>query len=216
MSKKGQELLIWGLLLIGLGAIVLGIYAAVVTPGQPEGAAGVLLTPVAADEQKRGPESAKAVLVEYSDLECPACKYFYGMLKQLEQERGNEVQFVFRHFPLQQHRYARTAAVAAEAAGKQGKFWEMHDLLFERQEEWAKSEDVQRAMTGYAALLGLDVGRFELDMRSPELAAKIEESVAEGTRQKINGTPTFFLNGKAIQFRSYEELNRLIDGAVNK
>lgn len=216
MSKKGQEFLIWGLIIVGLGAIVLGMYAAVATPEQAGGDSQVLATPVGADEQWRGSESATVTLVEYSDFECPACKYFYGIVKQLEEEKGDKVRFVFRHFPLQQHKYARTAALAAEAAGKQGKFWEMHDVLFERQDEWSKSEDIQRTLTGYAVLIGLDVGKFVGDVQLPELAARIESDVAEGVKQQVQGTPTFYLNGKQVQFRSYEDLNRLVEAELAK
>ena len=204
MSNKGKELLIWVLIAAGLGAIVLGIYAVIATPAKTNGVAERLIVPVSEQDHKRGGAGAKAVLVEYSDLQCPACKYFYGMVKQLEQEKGDAVQVVYRHFPLQQHQYARNAAIAAEAAGRQGKFWEMHGLLFEKQDEWAKSENIQQTLVGYATLLKLDIGRFMGDTQAKELADKVEQSVAEGTKQGIAGTPTFYLNGRLVQFRSYE------------
>lgn len=216
MNKKGQEILIWALIIVGLGAIVLGIYATVATPAKTNSVADRLITPVSASDQKRGSENAKAVLVEYSDFQCPACKYYYGMVKQLEQEEGDAVQVVYRHFPLQQHQFARIAAIAAEAAGRQGKFWEMHDLLFEKQKEWEKSENIQQSLIGYATLLKLDIGRFMADMQTKELSDKVEQSVAEGMRQSIQGTPTFYLNGKMVQFQSYEDLKRSVESELNK
>lgn len=216
MSEKGKELLIWGLIVVGLGAIVLGIYAAVVTPANTGSVADRLVTPVSVIDQKRGSENAKAVLVEYSDFQCPACKYFYGMVKQLEEEKGDSVQVVYRHFPLQQHQHAKIAAIAAEAAGRQGRFWGMHDLLFEKQEEWEKSENIQQAMVEYATLLKLDIARFMADMQAKELSGMVDRSIAEGVRQEIKGTPTFYLNGRLVQFRSYEELKQLVEVEMGK
>lgn len=213
MNKRNIELLVWSLIVLGMGAIILGIYAVVATPKTTDGSA--LLVPVAATDWKRGDANAKAVLVEYSDLQCPACRYYYGMLKQLEKEEGGKVQIVYRHFPLQQHQFAKVAAIAAEAAGKQGKFWEMHDLLFERQDEWSKSENIGQSLVEYATQLGLNIGQFQTDEQSPELADKIAKSIAEGTAQKLQGTPTFFLNGKRAEFRSYEDMKTAVEKAIN-
>ena len=199
-------------MVLGLGAIVLGIYAAVATPKQTNSSS--LLIPVSAGEWKRGGENAKAVLVEYSDFQCPACKYFYGMVKQLEQEEGDKIQVVYRHFPLQQHQFSKVAAIAAEAAGRQGKFWEMHDILFENQDTWSKSDNIAQSMVGYATQIGLAIGQFQTDVQSKELAEKIEKSIADGTAQKIQGTPTFYLNGEAVKFGSYEELKAAIEKAT--
>jgi protein-disulfide isomerase len=212
MTKK-MELLVWSLIVLGLGAIVLGVYAVIAAPKAIDATA--LLAPVSASDWKRGGEGARAVLVEYSDFQCPACKYFYGMVKQLEKEEGNKMQVIYRHYPLQQHQFSKTAAVAAEAAGKQGKFWEMHDMLFERQDEWSKSENIAQSMVGYATLLGLNIGQFQADVQSPELTAKVENSIAEGNTQKILGTPTFYLNGVKAEFRSYEEMKAAVEKVIS-
>lgn len=215
MTKKNMELMVWSLIVLGLGAIILGIYAVVVTPTAKSSDGSKLLVPVSAGDWKRGDANAKAILVEYSDLQCPACRYYYGMLKQLEQEEGGKAQIVYRHFPLQQHQYAKVAALAAEAAGKQGKFWEMHDLLFERQDEWSKSGNVGQTFVGYATQLGLNIGRFQADEQAAELADKIAKSVAEGTAQKLQGTPTFYLNGTRAEFRSYADMKAAVDSVIN-
>jgi protein-disulfide isomerase len=217
MTKRSMELLVWSLIILGLGAIVLGIYAVVATPTQVNSNVETLATPVTASEQKQGSEAAKVTLVEYSDFQCPACKYFYGMTKQLKQEKGDQVQFVFRHFPLTQiHKNALPAALAAEAAGKQGKFWEMHDILFEKQEEWSANENITQSVGIYAAQLGLNIGQFQLDMQSLELADKVRRSMEEGNAQGIQGTPTFYLNGKMIKIQSYEELKSAVESELSK
>ncbi len=217
MTQKGKEMMVWGVLLVGLAAIVLGMYAAVTTPGkQAENA--TLQTPVSANDWKLGPDDAKVVLVEYSDLQCPACKYYQdNILKPIEAAYGDKIQVVYRHYPLSQHIHSKEAAIAAEAAGKQGKFWQMHDLLFATQDAWATSTNVIPLFVGYVQKMGVDVGRFEQDMQSNDLASKIERSIEDGNAQGIQGTPTFFLNGKAIQSpRSLDEFKQVIDAALNK
>ncbi|HBI25201.1 MAG: DSBA oxidoreductase [Candidatus Wolfebacteria bacterium GW2011_GWC2_39_22] len=213
MSKKGQEIFIWLLIVIGLGAIVLGMYAAVAKPAV---VIGDLVIPVSSADWRKGNENAKVTLVEYSDFQCPACKYYYGIVKELEKEKGDAVQMVYRHFPLQQHAFAKTAAIATEAAGKQGKFWEMHDILFDRQEEWSVSENIQQSIVEYATLIGLDIPKFISDVQSVDLASRVERAITEGGTQGIQGTPTFFINGTQVRFQSYEELKQLVEDELNK
>lgn len=215
-SNKGKEILVWVLIAVGLGAVVFGMYGAATQSGKTNGDGSVLVSPVVAEDRTKGSANAKVELVEYSDFECPACRYFYGMVKQLEAEKGNAVRVTYRHFPLQQHRYALVTAQAAEAAELQGKFWEMHDMLFEKQEEWSKSADIQQSLIGYATALGLDAERFVVDIQKKEIADKIDRDRALGAEQKIQGTPTFFLNGTLVQFRSYEDLKQLVEVELNK
>lgn len=210
MMQRRKEVLIWAMLAIGLVAIVFGIYGVIVQSGRSTGS---LIAPVTVDDRMRGNDDAIVTIVEYSDFQCPACKYFYSIMSRLEEEKGGTVRVVFRHFPLPQHVRARLAALAAEAAGAQGKFWEMHDLLFERQDEWS-SDGYEETMVGYAGMIGLDVDVFIADMQRPELAIKIDRDIATGIRQNITGTPTFYLNGSQIQFRSYEELKQLVESKL--
>src|ERR671912_730200 len=129
-------------------------------------------------DHARGPMDAPVTLVKYGDYECPYCGEAHPVLKELQERVGEQVRFVFRHFPLDTvHPRARRAAQAAEAAASQGRFWEMHDLLYERQDELGE-EDLMR----YAAELGLDLGQFEEDRLG-------------GDRAGVRGTPTFFVNG---------------------
>jgi diadenylate cyclase len=149
------------------------------------------LEPVGARDHIRGPEDAPVTLVKYGDYECPYCGEAHPVLKELQERGGEQVRFVFRHFPLDSvHTRARRAAQAAEAAASQGRFWEMHDLLYEHQGELSE-EDLMR----YAAELGLDLGRFEEDLGNDDHAWRIEEDRLGGDRAGVRGTPTLFVNG---------------------
>lgn len=134
---------------------------------------------------------APAVLLEYGDFECPYCARAHRMVADIEAGFGDQLCFVFRHFPLAQiHPHATDAAAAAEAAGLQGAFWEMHDTLFAHQHAL---EGVD--LLNYAAQLGLDLERFVEDMASSPVRQRIREDFLSGVRNGVNGTPTFFVNG---------------------
>jgi diadenylate cyclase len=149
------------------------------------------LEPVGARDHARGPEDAPVTLVKYGDYECPYCGQLHPVLEELRERSGERVRFVFRHFPLDSaHPRARRAALAAEAAASQGRFWEMHDLLYENQDELG-DEDLRR----YAAELGLDLQRFEADMANDDHAWRIEEDRLGGERAGVGGTPALFVNG---------------------
>jgi protein-disulfide isomerase len=138
-----------------------------------------------------GPETAAVTLVEYGDYECPYCGRAYDVLKQLLKQTGDEVRLVFRNFPLTQiHPHAQRAAEAAEAAAAQGKFWEMHDMLYENQEA-LEDED----LLNYADRLGLNLERFQMALDHGDSTRRIQEDFLSGVRSGVNGTPTFFING---------------------
>ena len=207
MTNKFQQILIWGLILVGLGAIVLGMIGIVSKKTE-----GTLINPVNSSDWIRGNRNAKVVLVEYSDFQCPACAYYSSLVKNLERDFPNDLAVVYRHFPLEQiHKYAKLAAQAAEAAGKQEKFWEIHDTLFEKQSEWSMSDDALQNFISYAKALGLDINRFQIDLNSKDVEEKIQKDITSAYDQKLAGTPTFFLNGKQISNpRDYKEFNNLI------
>ncbi len=139
----------------------------------------------------RGPRVAPVTLVEYGDYECPYCGQAYFVVKELERRAGNLMRFVFRNFPLTTvHPHAERAVEAAEAAGAQGKFWEMHDILYENQQA-LEGEDLLE----YAALVGLDIPRFVREMREGRYLNRMREDFLSGARSGVNGTPTFFING---------------------
>jgi protein-disulfide isomerase len=137
-----------------------------------------------------GPDSAPVTLIAYCDFECPHCGRAFGRLKRLRERCAQQLRFVFRHFPLiDKHPYAQQAAEASEAAARQGRFWEMHDLLFEHQED-LDSEDLYR----YAESAGLNLSSFKDDLHGRVYASRVLCDVKSGRRSGVSGTPTFFLN----------------------
>lgn len=154
----------------------------------------------------KGNASSSVVLIEYSDFECPACRVYAGITKELMVEFGDRIAFVYRHFPLTGiHANAELAARAAEAARKQGKFWEMHDLLFEKQDEWSRVADIEPLFESYATLLNISVEQFKKDWLSVEIKDLVRAERADAIKLGLPGTPSFFLNGKQIQNPSSAE-----------
>jgi protein-disulfide isomerase len=150
-----------------------------------------LKPPVGAKDHVQGASKAPVTIVEYGDYECPFCGEAYPVVKALQERLGDKLRFVFRNFPLSQmHPHAEHAAEAAEAAGAQGKFWEMHDVLYENQAALG-AEDLVK----YARTLGLDVPRFVKEMTEHEHEERVKEDFRSGVRSGVNGTPTFFING---------------------
>lgn len=151
-----------------------------------------LATPVDETDHILGPADAPVTLVEYGDFECEHCGRAHPIVQEVLRQRPDRVRFVFRHFPLTQiHPHAQGAAEAAEAAGAQGAFWPMHDLLFEHQE--ALDSD---SLIAYARQLSLDVDRFERELRDHTCAEQVRADFMSGVRSGVNGTPTFFINGR--------------------
>ena len=152
----------------------------------------LLRPPVGPRDHTLGAVEAPVTLVEYGDFECPFCGRAYPELKQVLRQVGGKVQFVFRHFPLsEEHPHAQHAAEVAEAAAAQGKFWEMHDLLYQRQAALA-DEDLVR----YARELGLDAERVRRELVAHVHAARVREDFVSGTKSGVSGTPRFFINGR--------------------
>lgn len=154
------------------------------------------LTPIVNDNDNfLGYPGASIELVEYGDYECPHCGRAYPIVKNIQQQLGGDVRFVFRNFPLSKiHPHAFGAAVATEAAGLQGKFWEMHDMVFENQKTLADDR-----LLHFADRLGLDQERFQSDLQQEALIAKVEQDFESGLRSGVNRTPTFFINGQKYE-----------------
>jgi len=158
-------------------------------------------------------------LIEYGDLQCPACKSYFPIVNQIKAEYGDDITFQFRHFPLNQiHPHAFQAARAAEAAGKQGKFFEMHDLMYENQDSWSNLSEVTTVFESYAQQLGLDLEKFKADVASAEVAADINADVKAGQEIGANSTPTFVINGRKIEKNptTFESFKELIDAEIAK
>jgi protein-disulfide isomerase len=152
----------------------------------------VLITPV--DEERdhiQGSPEAPVTLVEYGDYECPFCGQADPIIKQIQSRMGARLRFVFRNFPIStSHPHAQQAAEAAEAVGAQGKFWEMHDLLYERQRHLTDAD-----LHAYAQKLGVNVDRFDREMAEHTYADRVSEDFMSGVQSGVNGTPTFYING---------------------
>lgn len=142
----------------------------------------------------RGASMAPVTIVEFSDFECPHCRMAAPELKRALEKHEGKVRLIFKHFPLSQHTYAMQAAIAAEAAGKQGKFWEMHDLMFENQDRLTPS-DIEK----YAAQIKLDMVKFKADLKSQSIRAKVEADRADGLRVKVQSTPSIFVEGRRYE-----------------
>lgn len=151
-----------------------------------------LATPVSAVDHSQGPDHALVTLVEYGDFECPSCRQAFPAVKIVQQRFEGRLRFVFRHFPLEQvHPHALLAAQAAECAGAQGKFWEMHDALFEHQTHL----DLEHVL-GYAQQLNLDRTNFLAALEDEIYLQRVREDIDSGEISGVRGTPTFYINGR--------------------
>lgn len=212
--RKLRRTVLWLSVIVIMASVVGGIIF-MVTRGS-SGEEPVLGMEVVEADWTKGSAEALVTLVEYSDFECSACAQFHPIVKEVVEELGDRIQYVYRHFPISQlHEQALAAALAAEAAGRQGKFWEMHDVLFERQGEWAGAQDARKKFGRYAEELELDMARFDADIEDNELRDKAEKHRLSGARSGISGTPTFFLNGERMKgYNTQDEFKNLIIEAV--
>lgn len=153
-------------------------------------------------------------VVEFGDYQCPACAQSNPTVEKLVEEYGDKITFVYRHFPLPGHPNARPAAEAAEAAATQGKFWEMHDLLFENQSQWMPLADPTTIFVGYAEKLGLDKEQFADDITGKVNAEVISLGQSDGYAVGVSGTPTFFVNGKRQNQFDYDSLKSAIEAEL--
>lgn len=147
---------------------------------------------VSGKDHVQGKSTARIELIEYGDYQCPHCGRAYPIIKKLQHSLGTDLKFIFRNFPLSEiHPDAFNAAMATEAAGLQQKFWEMHDIIYEHQQRL----DVD-SLFRYAQKIGLDVEQFKNDIQSESLREKVDQDFESGVRSGVNGTPSFFVNGK--------------------
>lgn len=210
----GKEIKILGLIAL----VVIGIGAALAfkkgpvrdIPGAPIDSKNLMRE----NSHMTGASTAKVTLVEFGDFQCPACAAAHPVVKQIKQtyKDNPNFNFVFRHFPLSGiHKYALDSAEAAEAAGRQGKFWEMHDLLYENQKEWGVPQAME-FFGEYANRLGLNADQLKQEIRDKKYADIISADYADGTALSVNSTPTFFLNGEPlVGIPQFESLKQKID-----
>ena len=211
-NRVFKRTLLWLIVFAAIGGSVWGL--AKIVKQTPRGQQAGIFDTVSTGDWAKGNADSKVALIEYSDFQCPACGTYYPLLKQLAKEEGEKFNFVYRHFPLPQHGNAKNAAYAAEAAGKQGKFWEMHNMIFEDQKVWSESRKAKEIFADYAKTLELNMEQFEKDRDSQAAKEKVESDYNGGQKAGVNATPTFFLNGKRIQPANYENFKSLLNQAA--
>lgn len=199
-----------------LGVLVLfGLFigSAVYYKNSAVGGGTIPTAEIGATDWKIG--DGKVVVMEYSDFQCPACGAYFPVVEKVIGDNIKDLTFVYRNFPLPQHQNAMPAARAAEAAGKQGKFWEMYRQIFSTQSDWSKNGNAKDVFVGYAEKLGLDKNKFATDMSSSEVSAKIQNDYKSGVALEVQGTPSFFINGKKINNpSSFEAFQKIILDAI--
>jgi protein-disulfide isomerase len=169
----------------------------------------------AVPEHVRGAANAPVTLEEFADFQCPACATTAMMLGALESAYGSRLRMIFWNFPLAMHQHGRDAALAAEAASSQNRFWEMHDLLYQNQSAWSTAPDTRPSFEKYAEQLHLDVDRFKKDCASEEVAARVDRQRNEGVARGVRNTPTIFINNReVVPPFSPERLREAVEAAM--
>lgn len=216
-KETSQRMFLWPTVIVIFSIIIFGIIMLVKNLPQntQKDTPVTILESVNSSEWIRGNPNASTTLIEYGDFVCPACAQYYPVVKKLESDFKDNVKFIFRNFPLPSHPNARIAARAAEAAGVQGKFFEMHDLLYENQKDWSTSSGAKDIFITYAQSLNLNIEQFKKDYESKEIGQKIDEDIKTGDAYGVNGTPTFYLNNTKLSPKSFEELKTLISNEVS-
>lgn len=199
------------------GIVVLGGLVWLTMMGSQEKPIDTTLLSIVSDDHIVGPANATVTLIEYLDFECEACRAYYPLIKQLGTDFPNELRIVTRYFPLPGHKNSMTAAIAVEAAARQGKYLEMHDVLFENQETWGnKAVPTPQVFEGYAEQIGLDMEKFKADVADPATKVRVLRDFDASEKLGNNSTPSLFVQGKKIQNpRSYEAFKALIQAEID-
>src|SRR3954462_4086818 len=163
-----------------------------------------------------GSPNAAVTVEEFADFQCPSCGATHPVMKQIQGIFGSRIKFIFRHFPLPMHDKAYDAAVSAEAAGMQGKFWDMHNLLYTNQQTWSADPNYKSVFKGYAEKMGLDIDKWETDMAGMSAKSRIDADMQRGKALNINSTPTVYINGKSVPYpdMNVPTLQNLIEDAL--
>jgi len=213
-----KSIFLWG----GVGILLVGGLLVLFTFVNPQqdaqsGVGGVLSVPITEADHRKGNLQSEIELVEYGDFQCPACRAYAPLLKQVEAEFGDRITMVYRHYPLSGHEHAKEGARAAEAAALQGKFWEMHDMLFEKQDEWVKASNLEDTFVGYAVALGLNPDQFRQDYNSEQVADAVQEDLTSALQEGLNSTPSFFFaNQRILNPQSYAEFQQVITSVLQQ
>lgn len=214
--KTSTKWTIGSLVAVALLIAAVAIFAAVKPLGQTTGSDADPASAVAEDSHRlTAPEGSTVTLVEFLDFECEVCGAVYPVIEQLRAEYGDRVTFVVRYFPIPSHLNSMNAAVAAEAAAQQGQFEAMYSRLFETQAEWGEQQDSKAALfRSYAEDLGLDLAAYDAAVADPATEDRVAADFDAGRRLGVQGTPTVFVNDRAIELRSESDLRNALDAAL--
>jgi protein-disulfide isomerase len=208
----------WGVV-VGIILVFIGIIA-INSGGDKTDKSKSSKSDVVLSQHIKGKGTTNVTLVEYGDYQCPYCQQYEATVEAVIAKYGDQIKFQFRNFPISSaHPNAFAAARAAEAADQQGKFWEMHDLLYATQnyQVWTRETDPNVTFQRYAKLIGLNVAKFKTDFASSKVNNIINADLAEGTKLNVTGTPSFFLNGKKIEItNTIEAFEKIINQAIAK
>lgn len=201
--------------------VILGIFVGYVfTTKQNSSDGSTNTSSVSATNHTVGAGNKKVTLIEYGDFQCPVCGQYFPIIQEIKKKYGDDITFQFRHFPIDSiHPNARAAHRTAEAAGNQGKFFEMHDLLYETQQSWSSSNNAKSIFDSYAKQLQLDMDKFNTDFAAETTNEIINADVDEGKKSGVTGTPSFILNGRLLaddERRSLDDLIKTIDAEIAK
>jgi protein-disulfide isomerase len=200
-----------------ISAIIIGVVAVLSASSQKTVNSSIKDVLIRADSNKMEVKNAKVTLVEFGDYQCPACKAAQPTVEKIRQDYKGKITFVFRNFPLPQHQNALVSSEAAEAAGEQGKYWEMNSLLYSHQDEWSNLTNPIDKFVGYAKSLGLDTDKFRKSIEEKKFEQKITGDKTDGETAGVNSTPTFFLNNeKLVGGQNYSFLKEKIDSLLKE
>lgn len=216
-KQRQKKASLWLIAIALIGLSVWGVWQLAAHSSKPNGPANITVDSVSAGDNVLGRQDAPLTLIEYGDFQCPACAAYNPIVLKLAGDYPDQLRIVYRHFPLKSiHAYAIYGAYAAEAAGKQGKFWAMEELLFANRSQWAAPGFEQRFIN-YASQLNLDTEQFKKDYDSQEVKIKVETSYENALSLGLTGTPTFFLNGEQISPPAdYNKFKEIIDEKLNQ
>lgn len=214
MTQETKILLIIGL--VTLVVTILGVFLLnKSSTGSPNSGPVDQNILIREDSYQTASASAKVTVVEFGDFQCPACAASYPVVEEIIKTYPDKVNFVFRHFPLTIHKNAVVASQAVEAAGEQGKFWEMQAILYKNQTDWGESNNPREYFEKYAKELGLQVDQFKQVLDQEKYKDKILRDYADGVSLGVNSTPSFFINGVKINLVSYDQLKQQVEKNLN-
>jgi protein-disulfide isomerase len=188
-------------------------------PNTPKPAQQVVNAPPGAQPPNMlGSPTAAVTVEEFADFQCPSCGLAHPVMKEIQGIYGSRIKFIFRNFPLPRHAHAYDAAVAAEAAGMQGKFWAMQNLLYTNQKEWSDDPNYKQIFADYAQKIGLDMAKFQDDSNGIAAKSRIDEDIKRARGMNVGSTPTVYINGVSVPFQEMkvDSLRRMIDEELQK